>query len=410
MSQTLTIPTGQGAFDAYLALPPSGSGPGLVLLQEIFGINDFMKATADLYAEEGYVVLVPDLFWRMQRNVELGYTDADFSQALDFNARLDIESAMVDIASTVEALRALPQHTDKVGTIGYCLGGRLALFAAARGLVDCAVSYYGVNIDAHLDLAASVQCPIVFHIAGNDAYCPAPAQAAIQHAFKGRKGAEVYVYPGCDHAFATPERAQFDKPAAMMAYSRSLACLRKTMGPDYDLNALWEEHCRFEFETRDVEAIMPTMVDAPYVNHVPVMTGGVGYRELKRFYTHHFVHANPSDARLVPISRTIGTDRLVDEFLFCCTHDREIDWLLPGVAPTGKPIEIPMLAVVRFRGDKLYNEHIYWDQASVLVQIGVLNSAGLPVAGVETARKMLDETLPSNTLMPAWAGSAGHPL
>ena len=115
------------------------------------------------------------------------------------------------------------------------------------------------------------------------------------------------------------------------------------------------------------------MVAQPYVNHIPVMTGGVGHDDLLRFYKHHFIPKTPADTRLVPISRTIGADRVVDEMLFCFTHDIEIDWMLPGVAPTGRYVEIPLVAIVRFRGDKLYNEHIYWDQASVLAQIGLLD-------------------------------------
>jgi carboxymethylenebutenolidase len=150
---------------------------------------------------------------------------------------------------------------------------------------------------------------------------------------------------------------------------------------------------------------MATMVAEPYVNHIPTMTGGVGYRELSRFYQHHFVNSNPPDTRLVPLSRTVGATQIVDELLFCFTHTTEIDWLLPGVAPTGKYVEIPLVAIVKFRGDKLCHEHIYWDQASVLVQIGVLDPKGLPVAGRETAQKLLDETLPSNTLMARWKDS-----
>jgi carboxymethylenebutenolidase len=151
---------------------------------------------------------------------------------------------------------------------------------------------------------------------------------------------------------------------------------------------------------------MATMVAQPYVNHIPTLTGGVGHDELKRFYKHHFVHANPPDTTITPISRTIGASQIVDELLFCFTHTTEIDWMLPGVAPTGKRVEIPLVAIVKFRGDKLYHEHIYWDQASVLVQLGLLDAAGLPVAGVETARKLLDETVPSNGLMQRWHDSA----
>ena len=179
---------------------------------------------------------------------------------------------------------------------------------------------------------------------------------------------------------------------------------------DPDLVALWEAHCRYEFETRDVDATMATMVAEPYVNHIPTMTGGVGHDQLKRFYKYHFIGVNPPDFRLTPISRTVGTNCIVDEFTMQFTHTREMDWMLPGVAPTGRPVEVPTVAIVQFEGDKLVHEHIYWDQASVLVQVGLLDPAGLPVAGVETARKVVDKTRPSNELMTRWAESKGKPL
>jgi carboxymethylenebutenolidase len=177
-----------------------------------------------------------------------------------------------------------------------------------------------------------------------------------------------------------------------------------------DLAALWEAHCRHEFETRDVDATMATMVARPYVNHIPTMTGGVGQAELKRFYKYHFIGSNPPDMALKPVSRTIGENQLVDEVVVSFTHSSEIDWLLPGIAPTGKRVEIPLVAVVRFEGDKVAHEHIYWDQASVLVQVGLLDPKRLPVAGIETARKVADNGLPSNTLMTRWPTSAGKPL
>lgn len=180
--------------------------------------------------------------------------------------------------------------------------------------------------------------------------------------------------------------------------------------PDHDLAALWEEHCRQEFATRDVDATMATMVDEPYVNHVPTMTGGVGRDELKRFYKYHFIGANPADMELLPVSRTVGADRVVDEMVLRFTHTSEIDWLLPGVAPTGRKVEVPLVAIVHFKGGKVAHEHIYWDQASVLVQVGKLDPEGLPVAGAETARKVMDKEAPSNTLMARWRGSEGRPL
>ncbi|MCM3356286.1 dienelactone hydrolase family protein, partial [Bacillus halotolerans] len=144
----IDIDAGNGeAFSAYLARPRQGSGPGLVLLQEIFGINDYMKETADRFAEEGYVVLVPDLFWRMKHGVDLGYTGEDFATALRYNDEFDVDRAITDIASTIKTLRSLEQHAGKVGAVGYCLGGKLAMLAAARTDIDCAVSYYGVGLD-----------------------------------------------------------------------------------------------------------------------------------------------------------------------------------------------------------------------------------------------------------------------
>ncbi|MBV9654216.1 MAG: nuclear transport factor 2 family protein [Acetobacteraceae bacterium] len=178
-----------------------------------------------------------------------------------------------------------------------------------------------------------------------------------------------------------------------------------------DLVALWEAHCRCEFETRDVDATMATMVPDPYVNHIPTLAGGVGHAELKRFYKYHFVGVNPPDFRLTSISRTVGEDRVVDEFVVDFTHTAEVDWMLPGIPPTGRAVSIPMVAVVQFRGDKLAHEHIYWDQASVLVQIGRIGTGELPVAGAETARKVLDPAQPSNVLLgDTWRRSEGRPL
>jgi carboxymethylenebutenolidase len=180
--------------------------------------------------------------------------------------------------------------------------------------------------------------------------------------------------------------------------------------PDHDLVALWEAHCRYEFETRDVNATMATMVAEPYVNHVPTMTGGVGHDQLKRFYQYHFIGGNPPDTEMAPISRTVGADQIVDEVVFKFTHTSEIDWMLPGVKPTGRRVEVPLVAIVRFVNGKVAHEHIYWDQASVLVQVGLIDPAGLPVAGAETARKVIDNIRPSNELMTRWAISAGKPI
>jgi carboxymethylenebutenolidase len=160
-----------------------------------------------------------------------------------------------------------------------------------------------------------------------------------------------------------------------------------------ELSHLWEEHTKYEFVTRDTEATLATMVDDAYVNHIPVMTGGYGKAALSEFYSKRFIPCMPPDTMLTPISRTIGEDQLVDEMILSFTHTREMPWMLPGIRPTNRRVEVPLVAIVRFRDGKLVHEHIYWDQASVLKQIGLLTDAALPVFGVETARKVVDPSI-----------------
>ncbi len=165
------------------------------------------------------------------------------------------------------------------------------------------------------------------------------------------------------------------------------------------LQALWEEHLQYEFGTHSTEDALATMVEDAYVNHIPVMTGGVGKPALREFYSKYFIPQMPPDMELTPISRTIGTDQLVDEMVAKFTHTVWMEWILPGIAPTGKRVEVPVVAIVQFRDGKLAHEHIYWDQASVLVQVGLLDPGTLPVVGVDSARKAIDPNLPSNTLI-----------
>lgn len=157
-----------------------------------------------------------------------------------------------------------------------------------------------------------------------------------------------------------------------------------------DLSQLWEEHTSLEFVTRDAEATVATMVEDAHVNHVPVMTGGFGKSALRAFYSRDFIPNMPPDTKLTPVSRTVGESQLVDEMIFSFTHTQEMPWMLPGIPPTNRRVEIPLVAIVGFRDGKLVSEHIYWDQASVLKQIGLLSDPGLPVFGVETARKVVD--------------------
>jgi carboxymethylenebutenolidase len=166
-----------------------------------------------------------------------------------------------------------------------------------------------------------------------------------------------------------------------------------------ELVALWEEHIRHEFETKSTDETLATMVADAYVDHVPVLTGGRGRDELRQFYSTHFIPKMPPDMAMTPVSRTVGADQLVDEMVISFTHSIEMDWMLPGIAPTGKRVEVALVVIVRFRDDKLAHEHIYWDQASVLAQLGLIDPAALPVAGADSARKVLDPALPANALI-----------
>jgi carboxymethylenebutenolidase len=165
------------------------------------------------------------------------------------------------------------------------------------------------------------------------------------------------------------------------------------------LQAVWDEHIGHEFGTHSPEDALATMVEDAYVNHIPVMTGGVGKAALGEFYAKDFIPQIPPDLELVPISRTIETDRLVDEMVAKFTHTTQIDWMLPGIAPTRKRVEVAVVAIVQFRDGKIAHEHLYWDQASVLVQLGILDPVILPVVGVDSARKVIDPSLPSNALI-----------
>ncbi|MEO8049837.1 MAG: ester cyclase [Acidobacteriota bacterium] len=164
--------------------------------------------------------------------------------------------------------------------------------------------------------------------------------------------------------------------------------------PRPDLSALWDEHTKHEFATRDTAATLATMVEDAYVNHVPVMTGGAGIAALHQFYSRDFIPSMPPDTALTPISRTIGEVQLVDEMIFSFTHSQEMPWILPGVAPTHARVEVALVVIVRFRDGKLAHEHIYWDQASVLKQVGLLDDPALPVCGVESARKVANGSRP----------------
>ena len=209
-------------FAGYLALPPAGRGPGLLLFQEIFGVNEHIRAVAEQYALDGFVVLAPDVFWRQAPRVELGYEGADRARAIDLMKAYAGPDALADIAAGVAVLRGRPEVSGKVGSFGYCMGGRLAYLAAATTDIDAAVPFYGGGIHTQLDRAPAIRCPIQFHYAESDDNIPLSAVDSVRQALPQ---AEVFVYPGAHHGFNCWARASYHAPSAALAHGRALSFL-----------------------------------------------------------------------------------------------------------------------------------------------------------------------------------------
>lgn len=218
-----------GTFDAYLATPPSGSGPALVLIQEIFGINNLLRYQADCYAAQGFTVLVPDLFWRQKPGVQLtDKTQEDWNAAFELMQGMDQDKAIEDIDATLAEARK--RGNGKVGVVGWCLGGRLAYLTAARCTPDAAVGYYGVMLGQSLDEAANIKTPLMLHIASEDEYVPKEEQEQIKAGLAGNDKVTVHVYEGQNHAFARPMGDNYDQAAARIADQRTLDFLKANLG------------------------------------------------------------------------------------------------------------------------------------------------------------------------------------
>ena len=220
---------GSGSFSGYLALPPGGRGPGLVVAQEIFGVNQPMREIADAFAARGYVVLVPDLFWRLAPNVELGYTPEDWQKAFGYFQRFNVDTGVDDIQTAITTLREQAFVRAHVGVMGFCLGGKLAYLSACRTDADVAIGYYGVGIEDALDEARHLHCPLVLHIAQLDKYCDQAAQEKISQSLGHRDDVQVWIYPAADHAFARPGGEHYHPPSADLALERSLRVLQSAL-------------------------------------------------------------------------------------------------------------------------------------------------------------------------------------
>lgn len=232
MGQTISISAHDGgAFNGYLALPASGKGPGVIVGQEIFGVNGNIRKVADRFAEAGYVALAPDLFWRIQPGIELGYDPQSFQKAFDYMGQFDQAKGIDDIAASIDALRQRDEVQGKgIGFVGFCLGGRLAYLAAARTDLAVSVGYYGVNIEQNLDEAKNIKGRLVLHFAERDKYATPEKLAAIFPVLEKLPKAELYRYPNADHAFARFNGEHYDEAAAKLAWQRTLAALKAEIG------------------------------------------------------------------------------------------------------------------------------------------------------------------------------------
>jgi carboxymethylenebutenolidase len=226
----IDIKASDGAtFGAYVSTPPKGTGPGIILIQEIWGVNQHIRDVADQYAMDGFTVFAPDVFFRQQPRVDLGYNDVDNPKAYGFMGALDRPLAVKDLTCAAQALRAHAGVSGKIASVGFCMGGALSYGLAAAGAVDAAVCYYGGGIQTMLDRAPNITVPILFHYAENDGHIPMSAVDSVKAAFAGRENARVDVYGGVDHGFNCWGRTMYNQKVAALARGRTLSFLSKTI-------------------------------------------------------------------------------------------------------------------------------------------------------------------------------------
>lgn len=219
-----------GVFQAYLTQPSAATNaPGLLLIQEIFGVNAHIRAVADDFARQGFVVLAPDVFWRAQRNVELGYDQDSIKQAMALRAQIAPEQMVADLCDTVAALESLPSCNGRVAAVGYCMGGQLVYRLAATGAIDAGISYYGARLLDILDLAPQIRVPILFHYGELDKGIPMTEVEAVRAAFAGQSNATIHVYANADHGFNCDQRGSYNAEVAKIARERSLQFLRASL-------------------------------------------------------------------------------------------------------------------------------------------------------------------------------------
>jgi len=229
-SVTVTAADG-GSFSAYLAMPATLPAPGLVVIQEIFGVNQVMRDLTDYYAAQGFVAICPDIFWRIEPGVDItDQSEAEWQKAFDLFGKFDVDQGVQDLIATLDHVRGTDGCTGKAGSVGYCLGGKLAYLMATRSNADANVSFYGVGLDELLDEASQISHPYMSHVAEKDGFVPPEAQAKILPAFEAHPKIQPHLYKGQDHAFARVGGAHYDKDSADLANGRTLEFLKTHLG------------------------------------------------------------------------------------------------------------------------------------------------------------------------------------
>jgi len=230
MGERISIKTPDGVFQAYVARPAAAKAPAVVVIQEIFGVNQVMRDITDGLAAQGYLAICPDLFWRIEPGIDItDQSEAEWKRAFELFNAFDVEAGVKDIQATITVIRADPQSNDKVGAVGFCLGGLLAFLTATETDADASVAYYGVGIENRLDEATKLTRPLMLHVAEEDGFVPKPAQAMIAAALKNHPQVELFSYPGRDHAFARVGGEHYDAADAAKAGERTLAFFERTL-------------------------------------------------------------------------------------------------------------------------------------------------------------------------------------
>lgn len=211
-----------GSFEAYVAMPTALPAPTIVVIQEIFGVNQGLRSKCDDLAQQGYIAVCPDLFWRLEPDVQLtDKTKEEWDKALSLMNRFDIDKGIEDLRSVVHVYKGHAQSNGRVGAVGYCLGGKLAYLMAARTKVDCAIGYYGVGLDALLGESTAIKNPLLLHIAEDDKFVSKDAQAKIKAGLKDNPHITIHSYPGVNHAFTRVGGEHYDEAAAIIANNRT---------------------------------------------------------------------------------------------------------------------------------------------------------------------------------------------